>query len=75
MFYGAQRNIFVSLARKAKQETVDHLGRKKISDNKTFWKTITPFSTNKRINKERIALVENGEILLKNQKFCEILNT
>ena len=75
MFYGAQRNIFVSLAKKVKQETIDHLDRKKISDNKTFWKTITPFSTNKRINKERIALVENGEILLKNQKFCEILNT
>lgn len=61
--------------RKAKKEYFDNLDLEKITDNKTFWKTITPFSTNKRINKERIALVENGEILLKNQKFCEILNT
>ena len=37
--------------RKAKKEYFDNLDLEKITDNKTFWKTITPFFTNKGINK------------------------
>ena len=35
--YDAQRNLYVSLVRKAKKEYFDNLDHKKITDNKTFW--------------------------------------
>ena len=73
--YNAQRNLCVSLVRKAKKEYFNTLDHKKITDNKTFWKTKTPCFTDKRINKESIILVENGKTLSNSQKISETLNT
>ena len=41
--YNAQRNLYVSLVREANKEYFDNLDHKKVTDNKTFWKTISPF--------------------------------
>ena len=54
--YNAHRNFCASLVRKTKKEYFGNIYQKKISDNKTFWKTILPFLTNKEINKNNINL-------------------
>ena len=48
--YSKQRSYCVSLLRKSKSECFGNLNekkKKKISDNKTFWKTIKPFLSDK----------------------------
>ena len=46
----------------------------KIVDNKTFWKTIKPYFTDKCINNDNITLVENEETISENKEISETLN-
>ena len=41
--YSKQCNYCVSLLRKSKSDYFGNLNEKNINDNKTFWKTISPF--------------------------------
>ena len=43
-------------------------------DNKTFWKTIKPFFTDKDVNHDNITLVENEETVSDNKEISETLN-
>ena len=43
-------------------------------DNKTFWKTIKPYFTDKGINHDNITLVENKETVSDNREISETLN-
>ena len=43
-------------------------------DNKTFWKTIKPYFTDKGINHDNITLVENKETVSDNNEISETLN-
>ena len=45
--YTKQRNYCVSLLRKSKREYYSNLDVKNITDNKTFWKTVKPFLSDK----------------------------
>ena len=45
--YTKQQNYCVSLLRKFKREYYNNLDVKNITDNKTFWKTIKPFLSDK----------------------------
>ena len=45
--YKRQRNLCVTLLRNEKRIFFEHIDTKKISDNKTFWKTVKPFISNK----------------------------
>ena len=72
--YNAQRNLCVSLVRKAKLDYYNKLNHKKVSDNKTFWKTVKPFFTNKGVNHDRILLVEENETISDNDEISEKLN-
>ena len=49
-----QRNLCVSLVTEAKLDYFDKLNYKKVSDNKTFWKTVKPFFTDKGVNHDRL---------------------
>ena len=69
-----QRNLCVSLVTEAKLDYFDKLNYKKVSDNKTFWKTVKPFFTDKGVNHDRILLVEEHEIISDNDKISEKLN-
>ena len=64
--YHAQRNLCVSLVRKAKLDCYNNLNHKKVSDNKIFWKTVKSFFTDKGVNHNRILLVEENEIISDN---------
>ena len=43
-------------------------------DNKTFWKTIKLFFTDKDVNHDNITLVENEETVSDNKEISETLN-
>ena len=73
--YTSQQNYFVSLLKKTKKNYYNSLNEKDVSDNKTFWKTVKPFFSDKIISKEQILLVENDEIVSKDGKIAESLNS
>ena len=48
--YNAQRNLCVTLIRQAKKRFFSNLDTCDITDNKTFWKTVKPFSNRQSQN-------------------------
>ena len=70
--YNAQRNLCVSFVRKAKFIITNLTIRR--SDNKTFWKTVKTFFTDKGVNHDRILLVEENETISDNNEISEKLN-
>ena len=72
--YNTQRNYCISLVKKAKKSYYSNLDHKTIVDNKTFWKTIKPYFTDKGINHDNITLVENEETVSDNKEISETLN-
>ena len=59
--YTSPRNYCVLLLKKTAKDYYNSLNEKDVSD-KTFWKTVKPFLSNKIVSKEQILLVENDEI-------------
>ena len=60
--FSKQRNYCMSLVRKSKKLYYSNLDEKKVTD-KTFWKTIKPFLSNKIVSREKITLIEEDEIV------------
>ena len=72
--YNKQRNYCVSLLRKSKKSYFENLDEKKITDSKTFWKTVKPYLSDKTISGDKITLIENEDLLSDNQTIAETLN-
>ena len=53
--YKKQENILQQIYRKGRKK----IDTRKITDNKTFWKTITPFISSKAPSLSGITLIEN----------------
>ena len=71
-----QRNYCVSFFRKSKKLYYINLDeKKKVTDNKTFWKTIKPFLSNKIVSREKLALIEEDQIVESDINTVQILNT
>ena len=45
--YKKQRNFYLKLLRQTKEKYFNNIKVKKVSDNKTFWKSVKPFFSNK----------------------------
>ena len=73
--YSKQRNYCVSLIRTAKKNCYSNLNEKKITDNKTFWKTVKPFLSDKTPSDEEITLIEKDKIIKTDTKTATVLNT
>ena len=73
--YSKQRNYCVSLLRKTKKNYYINLNKKKITDNKTFWKTVKPFLSDKTPSDEKITLIEKNKIIKTDSKTANVLNT
>ena len=71
----AQRNLCVSLVRKAKLDHYNRVSRKEVFDNKAFWKTVKPLFTDKRVNHDRILLAEENGTISDNYEISEKLNS
>ena len=73
--YSHQRNYCVSLLRKTKNTYYSNLNEKKIKDNKTFWKTVQPFLSDKTPCDEKITLIEKDKIVKSDTKTENVLST
>ena len=78
--YSKQRNYCVSLLRKTKKNYCSNVNEKnvnekKIIDNKTFWKTVKPFLSDKTPSEEKITLIENDKIIKTDTKTANVLST
>ena len=58
-----QRNYCISLLRKSKREYYSSLHVNNVTDNKTLWKTVKPFLSDKVTSTQRITLIDNDKIL------------
>ena len=73
MKYNKQRNLCVSIIRKAKSY-YENLDPKDITDSKKFWATVKPFFSNKIKSTEYITLEENGKIITNDKELAIIFN-
>ena len=65
----------MSLVRKSKKLYYSNLGERKVTDNKTFWKIIKTFLSNKMVSREKVTLIEEDEIVESDITTAQILNT
>ena len=73
--YKKQKNYCVKLLRLKNQKYYESLDISKITDNKTFWKIISPLFSNKSCStNSRITLLENGDILSEEPKVADTFN-
>ena len=72
--YKAQKNFCTNLLRKTKRNYFSNLNLKKICDNKTFWKKVKPYFSEKGIPTNKISLVENNKPISDEQEISKIFN-
>ena len=72
--YNKQRNICVSLIKKAKRNYYENLDLKDINDNKRFWVTVKPLFSNKVKSAENIYLDDSGEIIRNEKEVANVFN-
>ena len=72
--YKKQKNFCSRLYKKERAKYYTNLDIKKITDNKTFWKTIKPFLSNKSTKRGKILLSENETILTDEETISETFN-
>ena len=54
--YNKQRNFCVSILRKNKRDYFGNLSNKIVTDNRRFWRTISPNLSGKSFHRERVTL-------------------
>ena len=72
--YKKQRNLCVTLLRKAKKQYFSNLEPKVITDNKKFWKSVKPLFSDKITVTKIIILIENGEVLSSDTDIVDTFN-
>ena len=66
--YNKQRNLCLSLIRSEKKNFFSNINTSDITDDKTFWKTVKPFFTDKIKIKSKIALLEKNIVSQEGQE-------
>ena len=66
--YKKQKNYCSRLYKKECKKFFSNLDSSKICDNKTFWKTVQPFFSEKRKITNKITLVDEDETVLSDDK-------
>ena len=62
------------ICQKSKREYYQNLSVENVSDNKTFWKVLKPFLSNKIMSSEKIALAEGTKSLRNDKETAKVLN-
>ena len=66
--YKKQKNYCSRLYKRERKSFFESIDSSKITDNKTFWKNIQPFFSEKRKTVNKITLVNENEDILSNDK-------
>ena len=74
--YAKQRNYCAKLSQQKKRQYFENWNLISITDNKLFWKTVSPLFTEKNGSKSnKITLVEGGKVLTDDTKIAETFNS
>ena len=73
--HSKQRNYCVSLLGITKRNYYSSLDAKSVTDNKTFWRTVKPFLSDKTPFNAKITLIEDGEVISSDNEIANVLNT
>ena len=69
--YNKQRNICVKMVKKAKKEHYQNISLSEITDNKKFWKTISPLFGNKVKTNQKINLIEKNVLVTSDEEIAK----
>ena len=69
--YNKQRNLCVTMVRKAKKKYFNNLNVRNVTDNKQFWNTVETFFSSKVGGNERITLTEGDKIVSEDREVAE----
>ena len=69
--YNKQHNYVVSLLRNEKKNFYSSLDTKAVIDNRTFWKTVKPFLSEKVTKRSKINLVEEDKIISRDEQIAK----
>ena len=69
-----QRNLCVTLLRKAKRDYYENLELGKVNDSKKFWNTVKPVFRNKVTTRNNITLIENEKVVTSEIELAKIFN-
>ena len=75
LVYKRQHNFCTKLIKKTKRNFYNNLKVNKITDNKSFWKTVKPSFTEKTLKDEKIVLVENDTTFSEENEVAEIFRS
>ena len=73
--YSKQRNYCVSLLRRTKRNYYSSLDAKSVTGNKTFWRIVKQFLSDKTPFNTNITLIEDGEVINSDKEIANVLNT
>ena len=69
-----KRTKKVTLVKRMKKEYYGDLDNRNFAVNRTFWRTVRPFLSNKSIENEKIVLVEKEYILINDSSVGKVVN-
>ena len=73
--YSKQRIYCLLLLRRTKRNYYSSLNAKTVTYNKTFWRTVKPFLSDKTPFNAKITLTEDGEVISSDNEIANVLNT
>ena len=69
--YSTQRNLRKKLLKNTKKSYFENLDNKKITDNRSFWRTVPPLFTQNSSKSEKINLIDDSKIISSEEELCE----
>ena len=72
--YTSQRNLCKKLLKSTKRTYFNNLDIRKVTDNRTFWKTVVPLFSNKFSKSEKINLTEGNKTISNDDELCQVFN-
>ena len=66
--------LYIALLRNTKNNYCENIDEKEVTDNKTFWRTIKPYLSDKSVKSDKIHLNENGNLIRGESETAEVLN-
>ena len=73
--YNKLRNLCLSILRRNKRGYFGNLNNKIVTDNRNFWKTISPLFSEKAFHRDCITLKESNKTIANNEELAETFNT
>ena len=69
--YNKQRNIYVKTVKNAKKEHYQNISLSEITDNKKFWKTVSPLFGNKVKANQKTNLIEKTLLVTSDKEIAK----